>query len=130
VEKLGSMTPEQLEEIPGIGPKLVEKIQIAVNNYYSQFEEVLEQEPGAASPEAEDGQVQEPPAEDSTEFAGSSAELPAQEAAPGAGTEDADSPEALPQAEAQPSGAALPDENSTADSPAAAGEFDTIKDAG
>jgi N utilization substance protein A len=130
VEKLGSMTPEQLEEIPGIGPKLVEKIQIAVNNYYSQFEEVLEQEPGAASPEAEDGQVQEPPAEDSTEFAGSSAELPTQEAAPGAGTEDADSPEALPQAEAQPSGAALPDENSTADSPAAAGEFDTIKDAG
>ena len=41
VEKLGSMTPEQLEEIPGIGPKLVERIQIAVNGYYLQFEEVL-----------------------------------------------------------------------------------------
>jgi N utilization substance protein A len=38
VEKLGSMTPEQLEEIPGIGPNLVEKIQWAVNNYYGQFE--------------------------------------------------------------------------------------------
>ena len=38
VEKLGSMTPEQLEEIPGIEPELVEKIQLAVNNYYSQFE--------------------------------------------------------------------------------------------
>src|SRR6266478_1257713 len=38
VEKLGSMTPEQLEEIPGIGPKLVEKIQLAVNHYYDQFE--------------------------------------------------------------------------------------------
>ena len=38
VEKLGSMTPEQLEEIPGIGPNLVEKIQLAVNNYYGQFE--------------------------------------------------------------------------------------------
>ena len=38
VEKLGSMTPEQLEEIPGIGPNLVEKIQLLVNNYYGQFE--------------------------------------------------------------------------------------------
>lgn len=38
VEKLGGMTPEQLEEIPGIGPNLVEKIQWAVNNYYGQFE--------------------------------------------------------------------------------------------
>ncbi len=40
VEKLGSMTPEELEEIEGIGPKLVEKIQTAVNGYYSQFEAV------------------------------------------------------------------------------------------
>jgi N utilization substance protein A len=38
VEKLGSMTPEQLEEIPGIEPELVEKIQLAVNAYYGQFE--------------------------------------------------------------------------------------------
>jgi transcription termination/antitermination protein NusA len=39
VEKLGSMTPEQLEEIPGVGPKTVESIQVAVNGYYAQFEE-------------------------------------------------------------------------------------------
>jgi len=39
VEKLGEMTPEQLQEIPGIGPKMVEKIRLAVNNYYAQFEE-------------------------------------------------------------------------------------------
>src|SRR5579864_4057392 len=38
VEKLGSMTPEQLEEIPGIGAELVGMIQLAVNNYYGQFE--------------------------------------------------------------------------------------------
>lgn len=38
VEKLGSMTPEELEEVPGIGPKMVERIQIAVNSYYGQFE--------------------------------------------------------------------------------------------
>src|SRR5216117_316928 len=38
VEKLGSMTPEDLEAIQGIGPKMVEKIQLAVNAYYGQFE--------------------------------------------------------------------------------------------
>ncbi|HLJ47310.1 MAG TPA: transcription termination factor NusA [Bryobacteraceae bacterium] len=38
VERLGSMTPEELEEIQGIGPKMVERIIAAVNSYYSQFE--------------------------------------------------------------------------------------------
>ena len=38
VEKLGAMTPEQLEEIPGIGGEMVEKIQSAVVSYYGQFE--------------------------------------------------------------------------------------------
>ena len=38
VEKLGSMTPEELEAISGIGPKIVEKILVAVNAYYAQFE--------------------------------------------------------------------------------------------
>jgi N utilization substance protein A len=49
IEKLGGMTPEQLEEIPGISPELVEKIQEAVNAYYSQFEE---QGQGEAEPAA------------------------------------------------------------------------------
>ncbi len=39
VERLADMTPEQLAEISGIGPKMTEKIQLAVNSYYSQFEE-------------------------------------------------------------------------------------------
>src|SRR5471030_2912271 len=34
VEALADMTPEQLEELPGVGPKTVEKISIAVNNYF------------------------------------------------------------------------------------------------
>ncbi len=38
VEQLADMTPEQLEAIPGIGPKTVEKISIAVNNYFSSLE--------------------------------------------------------------------------------------------
>jgi len=39
VEKLGSMTPEELELIPGIEPDIVEKILVAVNSYYAQFEQ-------------------------------------------------------------------------------------------
>jgi len=38
VESLADMTPEQLEAIPGIGPKTVEKISIAVNNYFASLE--------------------------------------------------------------------------------------------
>jgi len=34
VEKLASMTPEQLMEIPGIGEKMVDKIYQAVNQFY------------------------------------------------------------------------------------------------
>ena len=39
IERLGTMTPEELEEIPGIDPASVEFIQAAVVAYYSQFEE-------------------------------------------------------------------------------------------
>jgi len=48
VEALADMTPEQLEEVPGVGPKTVEKISIAVNNYFS----TLETGPAAAVSEA------------------------------------------------------------------------------
>jgi N utilization substance protein A len=49
VEKLGSMTPEELEAIPSIGPQVVEKILVAVNSYYAQFEPGAE----AGAPPAE-----------------------------------------------------------------------------
>jgi len=42
IEKLGAMTPEQLEEIQGIGPLGVEKIFECVNAYYAQFEQPAE----------------------------------------------------------------------------------------
>jgi N utilization substance protein A len=68
VEALADMTPEQLEAIPGIGPKTVEKISLAVNNYFSSLEagegaaapayEVPEEQPTgeAGGPEAADNQ--------------------------------------------------------------------------
>ncbi len=48
VESLADMTPEQLEEIPGIGEKTLEKISVAVRHYFGHFEE------------GEEGYVEEP----------------------------------------------------------------------
>ncbi|MGO9319146.1 MAG: transcription termination factor NusA [Terracidiphilus sp.] len=39
VEGLADMTPEQLEEIPGIGEKTLEKISLAVRRYFEQLEQ-------------------------------------------------------------------------------------------
>ena len=39
IEELADMTPEQLEEIPGIGEKTLEKISVAVRHYFGQYEE-------------------------------------------------------------------------------------------
>jgi len=62
IEKLGGMTPEQLEEIQGIDAAMIESIQEAVNAYYSQFEE-------SAAPEAP-GEAPEPSAEEVAELQG------------------------------------------------------------
>ena len=50
------MTPEQLEEIPGIGEKTLEKIGVAVRNYFSRFEAEAE---AAQVAEAEAAQAAE-----------------------------------------------------------------------
>ena len=51
VESLADMTPEQLEEIPGIGEKTLERISVAVRHYFGHFEEGEE---GAATATAEE----------------------------------------------------------------------------
>jgi transcription termination/antitermination protein NusA len=78
VEKLGSMTPEELEAIPGIGPKVVEKILVAVNAYYAQFE-----------PNAEGGGAEAVAAEGSVETVAESSEGAPVEAA----LEESEAPE-------------------------------------
>jgi transcription termination/antitermination protein NusA len=50
IEKLGGMTPEDLEGITGIDPAVVQRIQDSVNAYYGQFEE--QQPLSPANPEA------------------------------------------------------------------------------
>jgi N utilization substance protein A len=47
VESLADMTPEQLEEIPGIGEKTLEKISVAVRHYFGEYQEG-EERPAAA----------------------------------------------------------------------------------
>jgi transcription termination/antitermination protein NusA len=67
VEKLGEMTPEQLELIPGIEPDMVENIQTAVVNYYGQFEEQEQAEEPAEVVAAADEVAAETPAEEAVE---------------------------------------------------------------
>jgi N utilization substance protein A len=107
VEKLGSMTPEELEEIPGIGPKLVERIQVAVNGYYVQFEEVLEGDTAEGAAAAEPPVTEAPAGEGAAEVPVPVEVVEAVEAAP----------EAVAAEPAQ-----------TVDSAESAGESDTIKD--
>jgi N utilization substance protein A len=59
---LADMTPEQLEAIEGIGPKTVEKISLAVNNYFASLESGAPVE-GASEAEvmAEGEPLAEPP---------------------------------------------------------------------
>ena len=104
VEKLGSMTPEELEAIPGIEPSIVEKILVAVNSYYAQFE----QQSSAAA---------EVVPEDTTEIATDGA----MDVAPELPTDEFVEPVA--QADGDGSSAA---EDSTVPKK----EFDTIKDSG
>ena len=76
------MTPEQLEEIPGIGPKTVESIQLAVNGYYAQYEDQTAEAEAAGEPEAGDEHAGEAAA-----VAEAVGELPAGDPTEGVGLE-------------------------------------------
>jgi N utilization substance protein A len=69
VESLADMTPEQLEAIPGIGPKTVEKISLAVSDYFRALD--------VATVQAEAEAEAEPAAPVETQAAEVAAEEPA-----------------------------------------------------
>ena len=77
VEALADMTPEQLEEIPGIGEKTLEKISVAVRHYFGQFEEAAEE----AAEEQSEGPAEESAAADTNEISEGNSEKPTPEAA-------------------------------------------------
>jgi N utilization substance protein A len=52
VEALADMTPEELEEVPGIGEKTLEKISVAVRHYFGEYEEGEERPVPAIAAEA------------------------------------------------------------------------------
>ena len=93
VEALADMTPEQLEEIPGIGEKTLEKISVAVRHYFGQFEEA-EAAPAteSAEPAAEDAAEQQAGEATAAEGTEEQSEGAAEEAAPveAADTQDSD----------------------------------------
>ena len=125
VEKLGAMTPEELEAIHGIEPTVLEKILIAVNSYYAQFEQQPAEEPEVV--------VDEPAeAEEDIVQAAPEAEVEQPVAAAEGAAEAATALDGAPAADGEPvgaTGAATPAESS-GDSAAAKEEFDTIKNSG
>ena len=63
VESLADMTPEQLEEIPGIGEKTLERISVAVRHYFGHFEEgeegsVAEAAAETSEPDRDNGRIE------------------------------------------------------------------------
>jgi len=89
VERLGSMTPEELLAIEGVDQEGLEKIGSSVNGYYSQYDQAPEPEP---EPEPESG----PEAEPANEMANETADppVPSESESPTEGSEDAGPPTA------------------------------------
>ena len=100
MEKLASMTPEQLMEIPGIGEKMVDKIYQAVNRFYESGDANAATTTGAPAEGAEAAPAEhaEAPSEASSEPGEASAETPAAETpapdAPAETKSDAEEPAA------------------------------------
>jgi len=138
IEKLADMTPEQLMEIPGIGEKMVEKIQVAVKNYFEALEApAAAEEPPAEAAAAEAGKAaavevteeaaeapaaaEEAPAEAAAAEAGKAAAVEATEEAAEAPTAAEEAPAEAAAAEAGEA-AAVEATEEAAEAPAAAEE--------
>lgn len=113
VEKLGSMTPEELLEIDGITEEFLQEIGVSVNAYYHNLE-AAQQAASAPAPESSESAPAAAPV---------SAEAPEMEAPA------ADAPDAAPAEAPQPAGSASAEPAPSAEQ-IPAGESDTIKSTG
>ena len=75
VEKLGGMTPEELETIPEIGPDTVQKILNSVNSYYAQFEQPAETPAAATETETVEAALEQEAAEPAATLAEAAGEV-------------------------------------------------------
>ena len=117
VEGLADMTPEQLEEVPGIGEKTVERISVAVRHYFGHFEEGEAGAPEAGASEAAEADT-EAAEEGVTAGDGSDTQeagTPEAEATEAESAKEEDAPEAGNESETEPSAEAGLDELSAGD---------------
>jgi N utilization substance protein A len=124
VESLADMTPEQLEAIQGIGPKTIEKISVAVSNYFTNLSAAAEAPAETVAPEATPEAAPVATEEAVAPEAETAAEAPAE--VPEAGVAD-EAVEAAPTAEVEPEQVA--DGSSESASPEAAEESSPAEEA-
>ncbi len=116
VERLGSMTPEELDAI-GIGADMVEQIQLSVNGYYGQFESPADDD--AAASVDSDAAASVEGAEASVDPVEQALSSPAAEPAPEAAAE---SSAASPETSSEASGEASADAHAEAHASETSGE--------
>ena len=88
VEELADMTPEQLEEVPGIGEKTVEKISIAVRDYFETGAEKPEGGETIVAESTQEAQAIEEGTMEKSSFEETPEEILAREAAESDGAEE------------------------------------------
>ncbi len=113
VESLADMTPEELEEIPGIGERTLEKISVAVRHYFGHFEEGEEGHVAEGAEELSEGAAADSAAADTENLSNGESEIatPA-EVADTAEAEAENSSEVLKEAESVRAAAAEGEEAS------------------
>jgi N utilization substance protein A len=138
IERLGTMTPEQLEAIPGIDPASIEFIQASVVAYYSQFEDPgteggsAESEPEDSEVSAAAGEVGEPGEPGEVGEVGEPDETQAEpEAEAAAGDVEQAGPKNVEEPVVEPSEpGSEPAETASGEGPETVEQFGTIEDAG